>query len=238
MRKILASLLVLMAFACVSISANAETIEKEKGYVSVNSSITKEVVPNQAEITINIETNDKTLHKAAEDNKVIAGKVYAAIKALLGPNDYIRTNNFSAKPQYVYNKDNKRVFDKYTVSNSVVVRTKSTTLVSKIVDAAMSQGATGVEDLQFSLSDYDSISKDAIAEVTKKAYSQANAVAIALGARITGVKSVNVNCNSENNQRPYYGMMAKGSMDSAAATPIESGKLKIYVNVDASFYVN
>lgn len=243
MKKALLSLLVLSALVSVSfsLSAKAETAERDNGYVSVNNSTTKELPPNIAEISVNIETSDKSMQKASDENKIIANKVYSSLKTILGKSgdgDYIKTNNFIAKPQYVYTKDNKKVFDKYVVSNSVVIRTKNINLVSQLVDTALAQGATSVGNLQFLVSDYDSACNAALGELTKKAYNQANSVASSINSKITGVKSINATCNPENNQRPYYTMMAKSSTDSESATPIESGKIKIFVNVDASFYVN
>lgn len=237
MKKILVSIFVLSVFMLVSLSTKAETIEKDKGYISVNESTTKEVSPNQAEISINIETSDKSLQKASDDNKAVANKVYSSLKALLGADDYIKTSDYSAKPQYIYTKENKKVLDKYVVSNTIVVRTKKIELVSKFIDTAIAQGATNIDNLQFLAVDYDCACNDTLAELTKKAYVKAYSVAKSVNSQIIGVKSINVTCNSDNSPRPYYGMMAKSSMDSVSATPIESGKIKIYANVDASFYV-
>lgn len=236
MKKIFASLLVMLLTG--ALVATAETVDKETGYISVNFSTSKEISPNQAEIIIKIETSDKSLQKASEENKIIAKQVYTSLKLLIGPNDYIKTSNYSARPEYIYTKDNKRILDKYVVSNNVIVKTKSTDLVSKLIDTAIAKGATNVENLFFSTSDYDSSCNTALAELTKKASSQANAIASSINSKIIGVKSINASCNSDNMPRPYYAMMAKG-MDNAveSATPIESGKVKINVNIDASFYV-
>jgi uncharacterized protein len=235
MKKILAIILFLVVF--VTLSSNAETIEKDKGYISVNESITKEISPNQAEISISIETSDKSLKQASEDNKVIANKVYSSLKALLGTNDYIKTSNYSAKPVYIYTKENKKVLDKYSVSNMVIIKTKSTDLVSKLIDTAIAQRATNIDNLQFTATDYDNACNEALSELTKKAQTKANSVANSINSQIIGIKSINATCNTDNGPRPYYAMMARGAMDSASSTPIESGKIKIYANLDASFYV-
>lgn len=237
MKKVLISTLVLSAIVLVGLSTTAETIEKDKGYVSVNSSITKEIVPNQAEISISIETSDKSMQKASEDNKKIANKVYSSLKAILGASDFIKTGAYTARPQFSYTKENKKVLDKYVVTNMIVVRTKNTPLVPKIIDTAISQGATNVDNLQFLTTDYDNDCNDALAELTKKTYLQANTVAKSINSAITGIKSINATCNPESNPRPMYAMMAKGAMDNVSSTPIESGKIKIYANIDASFYV-
>lgn len=237
MKKFLVATIVLSVFTLVSLSTTAETTEKDKGYVSVSESTIKEVVPNQAEISIGIETSDTSLQKASDNNKTIANKVVTVLKSQLNKDDYIKTNTYSARPEYVFTKDNKRVFDKYVVNNTVTIKTNKIELVSKLIDSAIAQGATSVENLQFLATDYDCACNAALGELTKKAYSQAYSVAKSINSDITGIKSINATCNPDNGPRPYYAMMAKSSMDSVSATPIESGKLKINVNVDASFYV-
>lgn len=236
-KRLLTGIFVL-AFLSWGLCVIAETVEQNKGYISANASESKEIAPNLAEISIGIMTSDISLQKASEDNKLIANKIYSSLKALLGPQDYIKTSNYSAKPQYIHTKDNKRILDKYVVENSVLIKTKNIGLVSKLIDKAISQGATGVDNLQFLAEDYDCECNEMLAKLTKKTYLQADMVAKSINSQIIGIKSIDTSCNAENASRPYYGMMAmKSAMDSESATPIESGKIKIYANVNASFYV-
>lgn len=237
MKKILFSAIIPVLLVFVGLCAIADTVEKDKGYISVNLSTTQEVQPNQAEISISIETTDKSLQKASDDNKKIANSVYTSLKSILCKDDYIKTNNYSARPQYIYTKENKKVFDKYTVTNSVVVKTKNVSIVPKLIDTAISQGATGIDNLQFSVVDFDSACNDALAELTRRTYTQASTVAKSINAQISGIKSIDTTCNSESAPRPYYGMMATDAMNKSSITPIESGKIKIYANINASFYV-
>lgn len=237
MKKFFVIALALSAVTFISLSTTAETIEKDNGYISVNASETKEISPNQAEITIGVETSDKSLQKASDDNKVIANKIYTSLKSILGPEDYIKTNRYTARPTY-YTKDNKRVFDKYIVTNTVTVRTKKLDLVSKFVDTAIGQGATNINSLNFSITDYDTSCNETLAILTKQAYAKANVIAKSINSQVTGIKYINTTCNSENNQRPYYAMMdAAGAAEKTLSTPIEGGKIRIYANIDASFYV-
>lgn len=233
MKKILISLIVLFLFLLPGFSVIAETIEK--GYIAVTESTTKEISPNQAEISISIETSNKSLQTASEENKKIANKVYESLKNLLNPNDYIKTSNYSARAEYIYT-NNKKNIDKYVVSNTITIRVKKVELVSKLIDTAIAQGATNIENLQFSATDYDCSCNDALAELTKKAYNKAEFVAKSINSQIIGLKSINATCNLENNPYPMGGMLARQSKMDNFTTPIESGKLKIYANVDASFY--
>lgn len=242
MKKILITIFTLITaiFGTVNPIFANPVVEKDCGYISVSTSMTQEISPNQAEISINIQTSDRNLQKASADNKIIADRVYSALKSLLNTEkgDYIKTQGFSAAPQYIYNKDNKRVFDKYLVSNNILIKTKNTTIVPKLIDTAIAQGATNVNNLRFSVIDYDTEANEILANLTKKAYSQATCVANSINAKIVGVKSISSSVNTDDNNRPMYKMMAVGmENDSASQTPIESGKVKLYANIDASFYV-
>ena len=238
MKKVLFTLTLLVSLFMLGISANAEITDKEQGYISVSQSDTGIIAPNQVEIFIRIDTSNKLLKQAVEDNKKIANKVYTSLKALLGTEGYLKTDSYTVQPQYIYTKENKKIIDKYLVINTLFVLTKKIDLISKIIDTAIEQGATSAGDLQFKSTNYNDSCDNMLAELTKKAYSKANIIAKSINSQVTGVKSINVSCNSENNYRPMYGF-AKASMEDSAAvsTPIESGKLKINANVDASFYV-
>jgi uncharacterized protein YggE len=239
-KYLLVSTLALTLF--LGIPASAQIIKQEAGTIYVSESTVKEIPPNQAEISIGIKTEDKSLQKAAEENKITANKVYSEIKALLGADDYLETNSYKVSPQYTYTKDRKRVLDKYVVSNNVKVKTKNIELISKIIDTAITNGANSLNQLNFSVAgdDYKSECNDALAELTKKAYDKANAIAKSINSKVTGVKSINASCNTENPTRNFYSAFelsdsAKGSEN--LSTPTEAGKTNINVSITATFYV-
>lgn len=223
---------VLVAFPSV-----VNAVENEMGYISVSERITKEVLPTQATITIGIETFGESAQKASDENKKIAQNVHSALKKLLSDKDSIKTGEYSLSPQYVYTKDNKKVLDKYMVRNSVVMTVFNIKLVSKLIDTAIANGATKIDDLNFSTTDYDNACNEALGELAKKAQKKANFIANTLNLKVVGVKSLSTSCNPEYNQRVFYSM-AKGVSDATAPqTSIESGKIKIDASIDALFYV-
>lgn len=233
-KKLVTTILTLLLVS--GLCSIAETIEA--GYVSVNASAPVEIVPNQVEISIGVQTVDKSLKKATEMNKKISNEVYTALKAKISSSsDYIKTEEFSVRPQYIYNSENKSILDKYMVSNVVVVKTKNLQSVSSLIDLAVSKGATNIDNLRFSAVDYDNICAKTLSELTQKTYAKAGIVAKSINAKIIGVKSISTNCSAENNSRPFYNLMAKGALASGSETPIDSGKIKLYAVVDASYYV-
>ncbi len=236
MKKIIFLVGVLFTFA--SISVFSQTVELEKGYISVNLSDTKELLPNQAEISFTVETSDKLLKVASDLNKQIANKVYLSLKTHIAAGDYLKTGQYDVRPEYIYTKDNKKILDKYTVTNTVMLKTKNIALVTKFIDLAVTNGANKVNNLVFSASDYNSSCNDYLADLTKKAYNQASYIAKSVNSQITGVKAINASCTTNNSPRPYYAIMgSKAVVDNSYSNPIESGKIIINLNINSSFYV-
>ena len=189
MKKHLTALLVLSVIAgSTSLSAQAISIEKERGKISVNTTANTEIAPDVAELSFAVQTFDtKSMQKATLDNKEISDKVFAQLKSMINTEngDYIKTSDFSAQPIYSY-QNSKKVFEKYEVSNRVIVHTKSIEKVGQMIDKAIQAGATNVDNLSFSLSNYEAQCNDLITIATKKAKDRANVIASALGNKLDG----------------------------------------------------
>ena len=245
MKKFLLPIVTLsLVFGCASMSTQAISESIEKGYISINTFANSEVAPDVAELSIDVTTYDsKSMQKATLENKEISEKVIELLKAQINTQngDFIKTTNFSATPLYKYS-GNKRSFDKYQVSNSVVVRTKSIDKVGSMIDKSIELGATNVNNLTFSVSDYEAQCNKLLSEATKKAVSRANAVASNAPTTLNGVRTMDVSCSVNNNVRPRYRVMmynkALGTdVAESAPTTIEKGVVKIHANVNASFFV-
>lgn len=250
MKKVLVAITVLSLFAGVAnLSSQAVTSDnsKDRGYISVNTNAETELTPNVADISFAIKTSDtKSMQKATNSNKEISDKVYAELKALINPSagDYIKTSDFNASPVYSYS-NSKRTLDKYEVSNRVVVHTKTIDNIGKMIDKAIASGATNVDNLSFSVSNYDSQCDQLITQAAKKAYSRANILAKATNSTILGISNLSTSCSSEGgNVRPRLYMaknmlsaVAADSAPESAGMSVSEGVIKIHANVNASFFV-
>ncbi len=244
MKKFLISAAIVgLALGCASVQAISESIER--GYISVNTSANAELAPDVAEISIAVKTYDnKSMQKATLQNKEISEQVIATLKSMIDTSkgDYIKTADFSATPIYSYS-GNKRNFDKYQVSNSVVVHTKSIDKIGTMIDKAIALGATDVNSLNFSVSNYEAQCNDLLTLAAKKASARANAVAKTVPTTLSGVRTMDVSCSTSNSSRPQYKMLMANramTMDAEAAgssTTIESGVVKVFANVSATYFV-
>ena len=251
MKKFLAASLVLgVLLVTPATSVVAADNSVERGYMSVSYTTEKEVSPDTVEFSISIRTEDKkSMQEASAKNKEISNKVYEYLKSNIksANGDYIKTSNYSATPIYSY-KDNKRIFERYEVSNNIIVHTKSLDNVASMIDKSISMGATGVNSLNFSLSKKDEKCAEMLSFAGKEVRKRGDVVAAAVGTSITGVKTIRTSC-SMNQRRVNYAytnraFAAKAVMADGAAmemaepvTNIESGNITMYSSVDVDFFV-
>lgn len=235
-KNFLTALIVLgMTVCCSGLYAVAEN-----GYIDVYLTKTREVVPNKAEIVIGVETSNKSAKIASDENKKISNNIQLKIKTLIKEDkgDYIKTSNYSLSPRTIY-KDGKSIFDKYVAVNTITVYTKDLNAVSKIVDTAVANGATNINDLNFSISDYDDVCTEMMADLAGKAKARAEKLIAPTGSKVKGVKSMDANCSAQGNYPRVMYSMNKMEAGSAAmdSTPIQKGKVKLNASVNASFFI-
>jgi len=156
MKKTL-SIIAVLALLAGGVMISTQAQDNERGYITLSTLANTEVAPDVAEISFAVQTSDaKSMQKATQLNKETSDKVLAALTSMLttANGDFIKTSDFSASPVYTYS-GNKKNLDKYEVSNRVIVHTKSLDKVGKMIDKAIEAGATNVDSLSFSVSNYE-----------------------------------------------------------------------------------
>lgn len=248
MKKTLLTITALGLIAgCATLSTQAITQNSNdgRGTISVSTSANTEVAPDVAELSFAVTTSDtKSMQKATFANKEISDKVLTSLKAMLNTanGDYIKTSDFNASPIYSYS-GSKRNLDKYEVFNKVIVHTKSLDKVGTMIDKAIEAGATNVDNLTFSVSNYDAQCDQLLGIATQKAKNRAGIVAKNLSTSLDGIRTFDLSCNSNNYNTPRLYMaknMLSAVADEAAGsspTSISGGVVKINANVNATFYV-
>ena len=249
MKKTLVAITVLSVLTgCMMASqAGTQINEKERGYISITTSANTEIAPDVAELSFAIKTSDnKSMQKATLMNKDISEKIYNLLKDMINTSngDYIKTSNYNASPVYNYN-GNKRTLDKYEVSNRVTVHTKSLDKIGSMIDKATEAGATNIDSLNFSVSNYESQCNSLIDIATKKANTRANIAAKGVGTALDGIRSMDISCSEQSNYSNPRVYMAKNMLSATAdsvaaegaATSISSGVIKVHSNVNVTFFV-
>ena len=233
----------LVIFLCLLIAGGAYSVAKDNDgpYVNASSTVIKEVNPTYAEINISVDTKAKTAEEAAQENARISSEVVKRLKEILDSKkgDSIETVNYNLSPQYSY-KDGKSTLTGYTVYNTVKVKTRDIRSVSAVIDESMTAGANGVSGLSFGFDEEGTMCNELYAKATKNAYSQAQAVAKAIGSEVIGARNINTSCYVEGQTRGAIRLYKSNmAMDAKAAesTPIEAKSLKIRATIDGTFNI-
>ena len=216
-----------LCFACLSYSqiafASIDQVKKESGYISVSGSDTKEVNPNFASVTFAVENTASEAKKATEENNAISNKIITALKTVT-----------TAESDVIKN---------YTAVNSISIETKDVNKISNFIKVAISSGANRTEGLYYSYESSKDICNDLYPALIKSLSDQAVLIAKSAGTTIDGIKHINASCNIDtvvSNGRFYAKAMSGASSDSAQEsllTPVETGKVKVRVYINADFYV-
>jgi len=237
---------IFLALLLLSFAITLPAVAKTQGIINVSATSNLELQPDVAEFNIIITTRDKiSLENASITNKDISTKIYNDLEAVLNKDqgEFIKTVNYSANPKYYYT-NGKRVFDKFEVTNTLTIHTKKIDNVGMLIDKALRLGATNIGNINFTLENHENYCNELLSIATQKAKTKAQIVAQASGQQISGAKEIHTSCNV-NGISPIsrYSLNAKmsvnGSEDAVAetsSTKLQSGTIKLYANINASFY--
>ena len=247
MKKSLVLLVSLFMFL-IGFGTGTSVYSAEPGFISVDASSQKEIAPDVIDFSVEIVTTSKdSMAKAVEENKKVSAKVYDTLKKSIAQNSYdsVKTLNYSSAPVYRYN-NNKKILDYYQVRNSIKVHTKNIANVGKMIDAAIADGATSVNNISYSVSMCDDESNNLLAQTAKKARQQGDNIAKSMGTEIIGIKSISSSSSfSSHNAMPRMLMMSKSAgvnadevqQEAETSTNIEVGTMTLNARVHAEFYV-
>ena len=241
MKKLLTFLVVCLSFSMLLKADAATIVHKDMGYISVNATAAKEIIPDTASIYFSVDTSAPDSKSAANKNKEASEKLIDSLKPLLAleKSDSIQTKSFILKPNYKYEKNGKKTFINYTASNVIYVKTKNLAKVSELIDTAVANNATSVNGLEFFVENEQQFAGEIAQEALSKAKVIAGLAASNLGQKVKDIKSLRVTVYPQNSGSPYRAMAAelKASNSVKIQLPVEFGKIKLEANVNAEFYV-
>jgi uncharacterized protein YggE len=207
------------------------------GTIRVVGEATVTAKPDLAELDLGVVTEASTAEAAAADNAKKMDRILGALKKEIGAGGEVKTVGYMVTQRLGEPKRGERnqPIVGYTVTNVVRSRIPDVKAVGKIIDLGLKNGANEVQRLVFTLKNSDPVQADALKAAAAKARTRATALAGALGLRLGSVLSVS---DGNFQERPVEVDMMRArmmKMDSAAATPIETGNLKIQATVTVYF---
>ncbi len=234
-----AAVLAALTLACPA-AARAQQVAPPTGEVvrtiSLSATGTVRRPPDQAVVSLAVETRAPNARQAAQQNATRMDAVVRALRDAGIPAAQIHTESYNLSPEYQYvqptpGKPGEQRLVGYVASNSVRVQVDSIARVGPTIDAAIAAGANRATGISFQLRDPDAARRDALKLAMETARQDAQALAQAAGQTLGPLLQITTGVEQP---RPLFAMRADRAAPAAAPappTPVEPGQLEITATV-------
>jgi hypothetical protein len=201
--------------------------------------------PDEANVTLGIQIDKApTAEEALKRLNEKMTKVVAAVKGTGIPEEDIKTQSYNLSPDYDY-KDGSNTVSGYNARQSLAVKVKSIDknkeLVSQVVAAANGAGVNNIGNINFGVSDLNSIKQQARVKAINDAKSKANELFSAVGVKPKKITGWYENGGGQGGGQPYAEndmALAKGAGEAVSATPqLPSGSQEITIEINVNYEV-
>ncbi|MGN0159238.1 MAG: SIMPL domain-containing protein [Brotaphodocola sp.] len=211
------------------------------GKISLTSSETVEVVPDMAEITYGVRTEDSDAGTCQQKNAKQVESLLAYFKENGFEDHSIKTSGFSLNPRYDWSSDNRKLIG-YEMQTTVVITDVPMDQAGKLLSEAMTKGANEIYGVSYFSSSYDKAYQEALTKAVELARGNAEALAAASGKALGGVLSIE---EHKDNQYGRYvngdlsmNQLSAGAVKAEAAVTdmaVEPGELQVTADISIVF---
>ncbi len=117
--------------------------------------------------------------------------------------------------------------------NTVRITTGDMAKIGRVIDVATAAGANNIQSLMYTLKDEGAVHAEALREASRKAQTEAAAIASSLGLKVVRILSV------EEGGAHYMPMMrdARAMQEGAAPTNLEPGSVEVHAIITLTVQV-
>ena len=198
--------------------------------VKVTGEATLQATPDQAIITLGVQTENVDPKIAQQENSQTISEIIEVLKELGINESNIKTSDYRMDPQYNY-VEGKEVFKNYKVQHMLQIKTKDIQKVGSIVDAAVKQGANSVSNVRFSLANSESYYNQALTIALNNAHEKAMTLTRAIDVPLHPIP---VGMEEITTAAPPV-VYQTTSFVKASTTPIMPGELQITATVRVEY---
>ncbi|UZQ50145.1 SIMPL domain-containing protein [Clostridium kluyveri] len=227
----MSTIMFLLLFGAISAS-NYKVLAAETRTINVTGDGEVNVVPDIANLSLGVTTEDSTIDKAQQNNSAAINKVVEAIKAAGVAAEDIKTSNYYINPKYNYNEETGiSTIIGYTVDSTLNVTVKNIASVGTVIDTAVANGANNSNGVTFGVGDYEKYYNKALTNAILNAKAKAQAIADALDVKLSTLTTITENSNGIPGEYPIFYDSSSVKNSGGQGTTIETGLYKIKANV-------
>lgn len=191
-----------------------QTVPLQENKISMTSRETVEVVPDMAEISLTIRTEDKSASVCQQENTEQLNQLLEYIKGLGYNEESVKTSGFSLNPRYKWT-NNEQILTGYEMYTNVIVTDVPMDQVGTMLTEAVVNGANEIDSVSYFSSQYDQAYNQALAKAIELSKEKGEALAAASGKKLGGV--LNIMEMSDNQYGRYVNADLRATNEAAKA---------------------
>lgn len=195
------------------------------------------LAPDYAYVTVGVTTQAAGAIETASTNAAKVAAIVSALRALGLSEQQVTTSGYNLTQVYEYPKNRQPRLSGFTARNTIRAEVRRLDDLGKVIDAAISAGATDVSSIQFLASSTDQARRTALSDAVKQARSDADVIARAAGGTLGRLIAVTTTGVSLPIAIRGFGMesmqlsAAVSGVNPAMPTPIAPGELNVVATV-------
>lgn len=220
--------------ACSTAAPDPRGVDRDEVLVQIAAGGRAEARPDEARMTIGVESIEANAAAASEANAETMGRVVSALRELGVAEDDLQTRSLTLG-RIDYGRDRGR----FRANNLVEVRMRDVTKAGRAVAAATEAGGNVLDGPRLTVADPEAASRSAYAAAYRAARARADAYAEAAGLRVVRVLAIR---DAGEGRDPYRGAMDSNqnmapmvAMEVAQEPPVAPGMNRSEVRVRVDF---
>lgn len=188
--------------------------------------------PDVAEARLAVQLTRPTAAEARREAALAVDAVLAALGQAGVARDDVRTVRLALHPVYEHERGGGNRLTGHQLTNEMAVLVRDLDAVGRIVDAAISAGATTVESVSFRVADEAGLRREALSAAIADARGKAEVLAGAARVRLGPVRSLGEEVGRSGPPVPLA-----MRMEAAGETPVVPGDVEIVARVSTVFHI-
>lgn len=216
-------------------TTNTATNEASDNFViTTNGDSTLSVTPDIAKISFGITNTEKTSSQTAQNNQeAVNNVVEALINYGISEND-ISSDYYYIYPNYNYDNGDGTQILSYTATNTLNVIVRNIDDVAKVIDIALSNGATSSNTVTYDVENKQPYYEKALQNAINSALLKGNMIAKSVGFENPKIVSINEN-STYSVAQPYSESLGLDTMDSIDSKSYDlNNNVTIYASVNVT----
>lgn len=206
----------------------AEEEPRESTRLNLSESYEMEVMPDQAEIILAVETRGEDLDEAYDESNQVTDEAMTALEEL----ELMELETLEYRVSY---ND-----EEYRVTNRIRVKLDDIDRVAEVIDLAVNSGVNRINNINYSLADTSQVQEEVTSKAVESLRDKAERIIGEFDGEDYEFVNLEVNEDSDDFYRPFRSevMMSDGAGSNMPA--IEPGMISISTNIQAEieFYGN